>query len=271
MTSFSNNAWLPKALFDAGLKVSEVTGWQTRGRRLLTIRGVICHHTASPPGKNMPSLSTLIHGRSDLPGPLCQVGLGRDGTCYVVAAGAANHAGRGVTNYVDLKGNRVTITDGNGQMLGVEAENSGTGEAWSDKQLEAYVGLCAAICRKMKLPSGAVAGHKEYALPVGRKIDPAGFSMVEFRHRVAAVLGDVAPKPEPIPPDDGDGQRTVRRGMSGDDVKTIQKAVGAKPVDGEFGSATEAKVRAFQRSHGLTPDGVVGPKTWSSIHEADRG
>jgi hypothetical protein len=57
MTSFSNNAWLPKALFDAGLKVSEVAGWQTRGRRLLTIRGVICHHTASRPARTCQALA----------------------------------------------------------------------------------------------------------------------------------------------------------------------------------------------------------------------
>ena len=40
-------------------------------------------------------------------------------------------------------------------------------------------------------------------------------------------------------------------------------------VDGDFGAITEAAVRAFQESHGLTPDGIVGPLTWSALEAAD--
>jgi peptidoglycan hydrolase-like protein with peptidoglycan-binding domain len=34
------------------------------------------------------------------------------------------------------------------------------------------------------------------------------------------------------------------------------------PVSGFFGVRTAAAVRRMQRRHGLTPDGVVGPRTW---------
>jgi len=259
VTTFSNNLWFPKALFDAGLKVSEVPGWQTRGRRQLNIKGVICHHTASAPGKNAPSLNTVRDGRSDLPGPLCQVLLGRDGTCYIVAAGAANHAGRGLWH---------GITDGNGQTFGIEAENNGVGEPWPERQFDAYLRLCAAVCKQRKLGAEMVAGHREYALPKGRKIDPTGIDMVTFRSRVAQILAGIAPAPEPISP--GTEERpTLKRGATGPLVEALQRALGVE-VDAEFGPKTEAAVRAFQRSHDLVADGLVGPRTWAAIDELEK-
>ena len=90
--------WLPDVLLAAGLKVSQVAGWETRGRREMgTVVGVMCHHTAGPIASKgtMASLNVLINGRTGLPGPLAQLGLGRDGTFYVIAAGVANHAGLG--------------------------------------------------------------------------------------------------------------------------------------------------------------------------------
>ena len=69
--------WLPEVLKLVGLKVSLVDGWEIRGRGDVgNIFGVICHHTGGPKNGNMPSLNTLIKGRSDLPGPLAQLGLG---------------------------------------------------------------------------------------------------------------------------------------------------------------------------------------------------
>src|SRR5207248_3928253 len=80
--------WLPEVLEGAGLKVAETPDWRTRGRAEMgDVKGVMCHHTGTTRGGNMPTLDVLIRGRSDLIGPLCQLGLGRDGTYYVVAAG----------------------------------------------------------------------------------------------------------------------------------------------------------------------------------------
>jgi len=40
-------------------------------------------------------------------------------------------------------------------------------------------------------------------------------------------------------------------------------------VDGVFGSRTAESVMAFQNDHGLDTDGVVGPRTWSALDEAN--
>jgi peptidoglycan hydrolase-like protein with peptidoglycan-binding domain len=59
---------------------------------------------------------------------------------------------------------------------------------------------------------------------------------------------------------------TLKPGDSGPQVKGLQRElaslgypVGA--IDGSYGKATTQAVTAFQRSHRLTPDGVVGPTT----------
>jgi hypothetical protein len=81
--------WLPGVLKEAGLKVSLVDGWENRGLGDVgNIFGVICHHTGvkNPSKLNMPTLKSLRDGRkaepglAALPGPLAQLGLGRDGT-----------------------------------------------------------------------------------------------------------------------------------------------------------------------------------------------
>lgn len=54
---------------------------------------------------------------------------------------------------------------------------------------------------------------------------------------------------------------TIRRGSKGVDVKLLQSILGL-PIDGKFSIVTADAVQAFQRTHGLVPDGVVGPYTW---------
>ncbi len=176
--------WLADVLRAAGLKVEEVAGWKTRGHgNVGTVKGILCHHTAGDKNGNMPSLDEVTRGRSDLAGPLCNLGLGRDGTFYVVAAGKAWHAGRGVWQ---------GVVNGNSQLIGIEAENTGytkgpNAEPWPEVQLDAYARGCAALLKHIKAKPIMCAGHKEYALPKGRKVDPT-FDMDAFRARVAKLM-----------------------------------------------------------------------------------
>ncbi|HSQ37006.1 MAG TPA: peptidoglycan-binding protein [Acidimicrobiia bacterium] len=77
--------------------------------------------------------------------------------------------------------------------------------------------------------------------------------------------------------DAGLGTRPLRRGMSGEEVAVLQGLLaglgfGPGPVDGVFGEATAAAVRAFQTAHDLEADGVVGTQTRATlIREAGAG
>ena len=251
--------WLPSVLREAGLKVAEVDGWESRGiGDVQDVVGVICHHTAGPRQGNMPSLRTLVYGRSDLSGPLAQLGLGRDGTFYVIAAGRCHHAGEGVWQ---------GIKAGNTRFIGIEAENTGRSDdtPWPEVQIEAYQRGVAALLKRLNQPVSFCAGHGEYALPRGRKVDP-DFDMNSFRAAVSAIMSGATP-PKPLIPaaePSGTARATLRRGDSGELVRVVQDKVGTE-ADGFFGPHTEAAVRAFQRERGLVPDGIVGPKTWVEI------
>ncbi|MCW3107650.1 MAG: N-acetyl-anhydromuramyl-L-alanine amidase AmpD [Segetibacter sp.] len=266
--------WLPDVLKNAGLKVATVPDWEDRGspdssgnKNVGTIFGVICHHTGVKSDKNMPTLDALVHGRKAepnlkaIPGPLAQLGLGRDGTYYIVAAGRCNHAGVGIWRELD---------NGNTNFIGIEAENSGGADdfPWPTVQMDAYHRGVAAILEHIGKGAEFCAGHKEYALPPKRKDDPS-FDMNSFRTSVSAILNKTAPQLIFIPPSEpanSKGRSTLRRGIKNDEalVKQMQTKLGVE-ADGSFGPKTEAAMRAFQRRHGLVPDGIVGPKTWSVL------
>jgi hypothetical protein len=171
----------------AGLNVVEEEGWKDRGNGDMgDVVGVMDHHTADgpPSSGNFPSLDVCMNGRPDLDGPLCHLGLGRDGTYYCIAAGKANHAGSGSWEPLGLHDN------GNTKTIGIEAENMGTGEEpWEPPIMNAYRVGVAALLEHMGFDETHVIGHLEYA--PDRKIDPNfddPYDMNAFRADVANIL-----------------------------------------------------------------------------------
>lgn len=167
---------LARVARDAGLTVIEESGWKTRGYTYRGVRyemgkinGVACHHTAGSDSR-----AVVRNGRPGVPGPLSHILLRRDGTVVIISAGLANHAG---------KVRRAEWS--NSHMIGIEAENLGTGQNWPDVQIDAFVRLCAALIDEFDLDVADVLGHKEICAPVGRKTDPyfknPAMTMDQFR------------------------------------------------------------------------------------------
>jgi peptidoglycan hydrolase-like protein with peptidoglycan-binding domain len=85
----------------------------------------------------------------------------------------------------------------------------------------------------------------------------------------SALNKATAPKPPP-PASSGGSGPTLRHGARGEPVRALQNRLNALGfnaggADGVFGDNTLAAVKAFQKSRGLTADGVVGPKTWDKL------
>ena len=64
-------------------------------------------------------------------------------------------------------------------------------------------------------------------------------------------------------------KRMLTYGSSGEDVKELQKALNnagySLDVDGKFGAKTQSAVKSYQKSKGLSVDGIVGNNTWTSL------
>lgn len=149
-----------------------VAAWVDGHGPMGKVEGVILHHTATPASAagDYPSLGVVTRGTSRLAGPLCNFGLGRSGTIYLVTEGRAFHAGKGA-----WKGH----TEGNRRFLGIEAEYPGDSRPWPPVQLDAYRRLVASILHAIGKDTRWDVRHGRWATPGPdrRKIDPNGFSM----------------------------------------------------------------------------------------------
>lgn len=172
-----------------GVPVGAEHGWRTHGYRSFAPRGFTIHHDASPRGSSARHI--VRDGRAGLSGPLAHLYLERDGTLVVIAAGRANHAGRG--GWRGLSGNR--------SVWGLEIANDGTGEPYSDAQMHAVIALCRAFVDVDGIPVELIHAHHEWA-PT-RKIDPSvDWQTHAGQWRMDALRLRVRQRPDPEQEDD---------------------------------------------------------------------
>jgi N-acetylmuramoyl-L-alanine amidase-like protein len=216
--------WLADALRAEGCRVAEYSGWKSRGRPTSTGAfapyGVTLHHTGTTTSaaNPCPTLGTCVNGRADLPGPLAHVVIGYDGTCHVIAAGRANHAGTSTGPGPFPAG------DGNAMTLGFEIDYSGSQDV-STAQGEATLRAATAVLRHYGRSAAYCVGHKESS--DSGKWDPGRdgasspyYLMDNVRAQIAQRLAGTT------------GGDEVRKD---DDPMVIQKACGGgTPGDGMY-------------------------------------
>lgn len=178
------------ALRAEGLTVVEIGNWRTHNRNHKgpwgPIHGSMLHHTAS--SGELDSVELCRAGYSSLPGPLCQVVIGKSGKVYVISAGRSNHAGGGDPNVlqavIDERYNErppvprvgnANGVDGNRHFYGAECVNLGDGkDPWPAIQVESMVRFSTAVSRSYDWTEKSAIAHREWS---SDKPDPAGPGM----------------------------------------------------------------------------------------------
>jgi len=181
--------WLADVLREAGLEVVECAGWETRARSSggfpETPLGVQWHHTAS---QTTPENDTNYQINAD-DAPIGNMTLMRDGSVWLIAAGAANTAGKG--GPLTLSRGTIPQDSANTRTVAMEVANNGVGEKWPEVQVNAYFTCSNAINKRLgNLPSDVFT----HAIGTGngwtdRKIDPATAAAVQGPWKPRSVSG----------------------------------------------------------------------------------
>jgi len=264
---------IDETLRAAGLTVRECeynAGWQTRARSSGGFPSpplaVFWHHTASSTSIEN-DLAWQCHGCDDA--PVGNMTIDREGSVWIVAAGASNCAGKG--GPATFSRGTIPADSGNTRGWNVECACDGVGGAYSAATVEAYFLASNALnARFGNLPTDVIS----HALGAGdgwtdRKIDPATADAVEGPWQPGAVnssgtwsLADLRAECErrssssPIPPPNGDDDMPCQL-IKGGDNPTVYAwngvTLGALPPGWDeagirFGLISGAPVEVYAQS-----------------------
>jgi hypothetical protein len=165
-------------------------------------------------------------------------------------------------HYKTIEGSRALSNHSSGTAIDLNAPRHPIGRAntFTVKQRTA-IRVILRYCDGVVRWGGDYTGRKDdmHFEIVGSAADVA---------RVARKIRGITASPAPAAPAGtmckGKRRPVLRRGAKGEHVTFLQRMIGAT-VDGEYGPATEARVRWYQGMRGLSVDGIAGPATWRSI------
>jgi N-acetylmuramoyl-L-alanine amidase len=124
---------------------------------------IVMHHTASNNGAG-----DLAHMRNPAAEVSAHYMVDRDGKIYQLVNDQkrAWHAGKGELHGVP--------TDVNSRSIGIEIVNDGSGKTpFTEAQMKAVTQLTGYLKQQYDVPMKNIVGHKDVAVPKGRKTDPA--------------------------------------------------------------------------------------------------
>ena len=111
--------------------------------------------------------------------------------------------------------------------------------------------------------SGTINGVIKSKISISKWVEWGELKGVDYNNTVPDIITD---------PEEDKTYGTIRKGDKGPVVKYAQQLLqdrgydlGKYGVDGDFGSATQAAVKQFQRDWGLKVDGIIGPQTWAML------
>ncbi|WP_224360811.1 peptidoglycan recognition protein family protein [Hyalangium versicolor] len=145
-------------------------------RNGMDIDTIVIHHTASNNGAG-----DLAHMRDPKAEVSAHYMVDRDGKIYQLVNDSkrAWHAGK-----AELHG---VPTDVNGRSIGIEIVNDGSGKtAFTEAQYKSLTQLVGFLKQEYKVPMNNIVGHKDVAVPKGRKSDPASnFDWTRLRNGIS--------------------------------------------------------------------------------------
>lgn len=207
---------------------------------------------------------------------------------YVTAYKSKGGVSDGIYNCRSVRGGRTTSIHGEGRAIdmGVRPYGSRYGTALANKivSMSKELGVqCVIWNRKIWSSAYAHSGWRSYGgvdphtghLHVELTWAQANKGRKESGKQWAKVLGGkVVSGGGSSSGGSGASYKAVKSGdllklhTKGDIVKKWQReglGYTGKKADGYYGPSTVKDTKAFQKKHGLSVDGIVGPKTWAKV------
>lgn len=169
---------------------------------------VIIHHTAQDSLAQTIKTFTLTRTQTS-----AHYVVSRDGKVVQMANDylRANHAGAGKWG---------SVTDMNSCSIGIEMDNNGTTDPWTNAQINSLCNLLGALKKRYNIPTANFIGHADYA--PGRKNDPKNFPWKILAKRGFGYWYDDVLK---MPPADFNTTDALR--LIGYNVKNLPNAINA--------------------------------------------